>query len=213
MSHSFIERYAGKKFWIMKIDADEIYDQKRLINFKREILRGDYKNTWLIKSVMLNVLTKDKNNLSGFFSPPCQNSSEIYNFSLIKYWKDCKIERLHYGKIKFKKNNKKSILIKQNWFKSSYRCIHHCFDQRSSMSKGFYTLNKAPFEIVGNHRLLKSQIKFFCKLFISFIDNKISFLNSLKVIFLKRFLNFRKIEQYSRGKLIKNINISKFNQS
>tara|TARA_Y100001958_G_C21133503_1_gene474177 strand:- start:118 stop:957 length:840 start_codon:yes stop_codon:yes gene_type:complete len=207
VSHKFIEKYAGKKIWVMKVDADEIYDKKRLKIFRKEILKGKYDNIWVIKGAMLNVFTHNEKNkkISGFFSPPSQNSCEIYNFNLINFWKDCKIERLHYGKIQFKKGCQNTIKVTNNWFKSSYRCLHYCFERRSTNSKNIFTLNKAPFEIVGSYRLIKSQVKFTIKILYSYLLLKRNIINLIKIVFIKKFISIRKIEQYSRGKLHKDI--------
>jgi len=209
-SHKFIQNYAGKKVWIMKIDADEIYDKKKLKSFKKNIYRGHLDNYWIIKASMLNILNYDlkTKKASGFFSPPSQNSSQIYNFYLIKYWRNCRIERLHYGQIKFKKQNYNKIYIEKNWNNASFRCLHFCFEKRSSISNNFLKINKAPFEISDKTRIFKSQIKYFFILMLSLLSLRRNLIGLIKILLMKKFFGFRKIEQYSRGNLITKISIS-----
>lgn len=211
-SHKYIEKYAGKKIWIMKVDGDEVYDKKRLKKFKKKILANKLQKYWRIYGNSFNVflINKRLKIASGFFSPPAKLSSDLFNFNAITKWSNCTIERLHYGKIIFKKNyNEKKIYFNKNWIKSDFRSLHFCFAKRSTINTTDLVI-KAPFEIVGKNRLIKSQIKFFFKILISIFRQKIYLNNLLKIIFIKKFFSMRKIEQYAKGKLYKNIKVNTF---
>ena len=201
-SHKYIEKFANKKIWILRIDGDEILDKKKLKLFRKKIIEGKFQNFWKLESAVFNCIELKNNIAKGFIG---NHGSELYNFFAINSWKNCKTERLHFGEIKFKKNFNNMLVKneKKNWNKSYFRCLHLCFLKRSSKDKNKWILNKAPFEIIGNFRLLKSQTKFFFKLIKSLLKKKIILKNLFKLVFQYKIISLRKIVQYGEGEIIK----------
>jgi hypothetical protein len=204
-SHKFIETYANKKVWIFQVDGDEIFDQKRLLKLKIELKKNKYKNYWRLSGVSLNCTEINKKFAKGFVSPPSKTKGLLFNFNSIRSWTNCKIERLHYGDIIFKKNynHNKILNIGNNWENSNLRYIHTCFLNRSTKEKNNLVARNAPFEI-GKNRYIKSQIRFLCYLIINLINKKTKFSTLIYIIKNNnKFQSLRKIEQYCRGNVLR----------
>jgi len=204
-SHKYVESYANKKNWIFQVDGDEIFDEKRLLILKKDIKTNKYNNFWRLGGVSLNCTELDDKFAKGFLSPPSKTKGVLFNFNAIKSWKNCRVERLHYGDIVFKNgfNHNKIKILGNNWENSNLRNLHFCFLKRSSKEKEDIVARNAPFEI-GKNRYLKSQIRYFTYLIINLIKNNMK-LKSLIYLLKKkeRLQSLRKIEQYCRGNLVK----------
>lgn len=157
-SHDLIQKYAGKNVWIFGVDGDEIYDPIGLKSFRQELLAGKYDNWWIIFGNVLHCLEFDEagKRAGGHLAPPCRSMTKLYNFGLIESWGSSSGERLHGGKIVFKKGYGKELrcLLYEDvaWERSLFRCLHMCFLQRSSMQrawKGSFVPRPNPADILS----------------------------------------------------------------
>jgi len=142
-SHKFIEKYANTNTWIFRIDGDEIYDPVGLRKLREEILSGKYQKNWLVWGNGLNCeeLDLESKVAKGYLSPPARKIANIYNFSLLKSWKEKDAQRLHGKKLIFKPGFNSSleyrICDKYDWDKSYFRLLHLCFINRTSLTQKY----------------------------------------------------------------------------
>lgn len=139
-SHSFIEKYADTPTWIFGVDGDELYDKKRLSEFRDEILAGKHDNYFQIFGNCLHVEKIDEVDKEawGYFSPPSKSITKLYNFGAIFSWEEY-AERLHGNNIRFKSGYSRGSILKlfetQDFDNAIFRCLHMCFLKRSSLDK------------------------------------------------------------------------------
>lgn len=140
-SHDMIEGYAGTDTWMMGVDGDEVYDPEGLKRFREEIFAGQYDRSFKVLGNVLNVrrLDSQKQSAWGHLTPPCRSMTKLYNFSAINSWSSPCPERLHGGTIHFRPGfsdgSVRHIFQERSWEDSPFRCIHFCFQSRSSLDK------------------------------------------------------------------------------
>jgi glycosyltransferase involved in cell wall biosynthesis len=148
-SHDLVRLYAGTRTWIFAVDGDEIYDPAGLARLREAILRGDYDRYRQIYGHALHCdeLDLKKKTACGYLSPPCRTVTKLYNFGAIEDWEGPCPERLHGGRIVFRKgydaSSNKNLHREVDWEESSFRCLHAVFLRRSSLdgSRGAGRLN------------------------------------------------------------------------
>lgn len=140
-SHDIIADFAGGPNWVIGVDGDEIYDPERLCRFREELLTGRYHNTFKVLGNVLNVRYLDNrlHRASGYLAPPCRSMTKLYNFGAIKSWPAPCPERLHGGQKVYKAGysdmSYHRLLDEVVWEESPFRCLHLCFQSRSSLDK------------------------------------------------------------------------------
>jgi hypothetical protein len=138
-TNKYINKYAGTDTWIFGVDGDEIYDKSGLSNIRKLILDGKFNNYYRIRASTIHVFNLDieKNQATGYMSPPARHISKLYNFNhlITNFPVD---ERLH-GEVKWNNDN---IYIYSNFNEDNFRCLHLCFINRSSVNRTIkYTKN------------------------------------------------------------------------
>ena len=137
-SHRLVERYAGTGTWVFGVDGDELYDPVRLAPFREELLGGAYGDVFKVASNVLNcvALDRDRATASGYLSPPSRSITKLYNFAAIERWTGDGSERLHGGRIEFRRGYDEravaNIAERLSWDETPLRCLHTCFLPRSS---------------------------------------------------------------------------------
>lgn len=140
-SHDLITAYAGTRTWIFAVDGDELYDPIGLALLRGRIVAGEYDKHWMLLGNALNCLDLnfDKGYARGYLAPPCRSMTKLYNFSMIESWNGPCPERLHGGKVVFKKGYDNSLRLEMykdiSWEDAEFRCLHLCFIRRSSREK------------------------------------------------------------------------------
>lgn len=138
-SHDLIKKFAGQNVWIFGLDGDEIYDPEGLQRLRRRLRGGEFKNDWMILGNVLHVttLSPDRSVASGYLAPPCRSMTKLYNFSAIDSWDGYCAERLHGGRPAFRAGfdgtRKHRLHEVTPWETSDFRCLHMCFQSRSSL--------------------------------------------------------------------------------
>jgi glycosyltransferase involved in cell wall biosynthesis len=187
LSHRYIEQYANTDTWIFAVDGDEIYDKAGLHKLKEEIISGTYNNYWKIFGNCIHVtkINQDKSQVFGYLAPPSRSITKLYNFNLIKDWKEY-TERLHGTKMNFKDgcNENQALLLHDlyDWDKSHFKCLHMCFLKRSSADLFKVSTRFNPLE----------NTKFYFP-FVNFLRNITKGKFSLQSSY--------KLEKYKRGKI------------
>jgi hypothetical protein len=137
-SHALIERYAGTDTWVFGVDGDELYDTGRLAEFRVDLLGGQYENAFKVAGNVLNCveLDDDHTSASGYLSPPSRSITKLYNFGAIEAWAGDGSERLHGGRIAYRRGYDESsvenIGERIGWDATPLRCLHPCFLRRST---------------------------------------------------------------------------------
>jgi len=138
-SHRAVEPYAGTKTWVLGIDGDELYDARRMQDFRTELLAGAYDHVFKIGYNMLNCveIDWDARTASGYLSPPSRLARKLYNFGAIESWASDGAERLHGGTITYKHGydhgSVDNIGDRLSWEETPLRCLHATFLRRSSV--------------------------------------------------------------------------------
>jgi hypothetical protein len=126
---------------MMGVDGDEVYDPEGLKRFKEEILSGRYDRSFKILGNVLNIRRLDlqKQLAWGHIAPPCRSMTKLYNFSAIDAWSPPCPERLHGGTIRFRpgfsNEDARFIYKERTWEETPFRCLHFCFQSRSSLDR------------------------------------------------------------------------------
>jgi hypothetical protein len=138
-SHALIERYAGTDTWVFGVDGDELYDPDRLVGFRDQLLGDAYRHAFKIASNVLNCVELDRENASGYLSPPSRSITKLYNFGAIESWLGDGSERLHGGTIGFRAGYDERAVTNigeaLSWEETPLRCLHGCFLRRSSQDR------------------------------------------------------------------------------
>lgn len=135
-----LEPYYDTSSWIFGVDGDEIYDPQGLRIMRDRIVRGEFVGEWCIFGNVLNVtsLHLERKTARGYLSPPSRSMTKLYNFQMIKDWKDCP-ERFLGGTISFKDGYhaglRRHLHTEASWEQSSFRCLHMAFMKRSTEQK------------------------------------------------------------------------------
>jgi glycosyltransferase involved in cell wall biosynthesis len=137
-SHDLIRNFAGQDVWIFGLDGDEIYDPAGLERLRTRLRGGDFKEDWMVLGNVLHVtgMAPDRATVSGHLAPPCRSMTKLYNFSAIDAWDGYCAERLHGGSPRFRpgydESRKRNLHEVTPWETSDFRCLHMCFQPRSS---------------------------------------------------------------------------------
>lgn len=200
-SHELIRGYAGQPVWIFGVDGDELYDPLGLAKLKEKILAGEFDSYWMIFGNVLNCiqLNEYQKNAQGYMAPPCRSMTKLYNFQMIDDWGGKCPERLHGGKIDFKRGfqtmQRFELYKEMDWEESDFRCLHLCFLRRSSLeSESQGHVARKNISDINSEGVLKKTLSFVKRLFGK---------NDFKPQW--------KHEKYCRGKLVTK-NISSFLQ-
>lgn len=137
-SHDLIAGLAGTDTWVFGVDGDEIYDPAGLARFRKRLESGEFDRDWCIFGNVLNVRRLDlaRGIAEGHLAPPCRSMTKLYNFSAIHAWNGPCLERLHGGRVVFKKGYdekmRRNLHEAVSWDAADLRCLHLCFIPRSS---------------------------------------------------------------------------------
>lgn len=141
-SHDLIRNFAGQDVWIFGLDGDEIYDPAGLERLRTRLRGGEFKEDWMVLGNVLHVtgMAPDRSTVSGHLAPPCRSMTKLYNFSAIDAWDGYCAERLHGGSPRFRpgydESRKRNLHEVTPWGTSDFRCLHMCFQPRSSRGDG-----------------------------------------------------------------------------
>ena len=137
-SHDLIAGLAGTDTWVFGVDGDEIYDPVGLGRFRKRLESREFDSDWCIFGNVLNVRRLDlaRGIAEGHLAPPCRSMTKLYNFSAIEAWHGPCLERLHGGRVVFKKGFheklRRNLHESVSWDEADLRCLHLCFIPRSS---------------------------------------------------------------------------------
>lgn len=140
-SHDMISDYAGTNTWVIGVDGDEVYDPQGLKRLREEIFAGQYDHFFKVLGNALNIRRLDLQGHSawGHLTPPCRSMTKMYNFAAIDAWPPPCPERLHGGIVHFRSGFSDGdvchIFQERSWEESPFRCLHFCFQSRSSLDK------------------------------------------------------------------------------
>ena len=138
-SHDLLKRYAGTRTWIFAVDGDEIYDHKRLTEFRPRLISGEFDSHWMLLGNVHHCDSLDIQNgiAGGYSSPPGRSITKLYNFAAIKSWNGDTPERLHGGVPEFlsgyNDQMKRQLQLEYSWEESPLRCLHLCCVPRSCL--------------------------------------------------------------------------------
>jgi glycosyltransferase involved in cell wall biosynthesis len=138
-SHDMIAHYAGTDTWVMGVDGDEVYDPQGLKRFREEIFAGQYDRFFKILGNVFNIrrLNPHGHSAWGHLTPPCRSMTKLYNFAAIDAWPPPCPERLHGGTVQFRSGFGHDVAChlfqEHSWEESPFRCLHFCFQSRSSL--------------------------------------------------------------------------------
>lgn len=140
-SHELVRKLSGQRTWVFGLDGDEIYDPAGLARLRSRIQDGEFATWWMLLGNVLHVTGIDsaKSAVRGHLSPPCRSMTKLYNFAAIDSWDGYCVERLHGGRPVFRQgfnaDRRLSIHESTAWENSDFRCLHLCFQNRSSLDK------------------------------------------------------------------------------
>jgi hypothetical protein len=138
-SHALVESYAGTDTWVFGVDGDELYDPAGLALFREQLLGGDLREFFSVKSNVLNCVTLDpgERRATGYLSPPSRSVTKLFNFAAIDSWTHVYRQYMHDGEIVFRPGYERETIVhlgqRHPWEESRFRCLHVCFLQRSSL--------------------------------------------------------------------------------
>lgn len=190
-SHRHIAKYYGTDTWIFGVDGDELYDKQGLIEFRKNLQNGKFKEQWILFGNVLHCIEVDRNQgiAKGYLCPPSKSMTKLYNFSIIDDWSEI-TERLH-GFPTFKEGFNDQLRYplynEYNWENSPFRCLHTAFVRRSSLDKDETSFRKNPTEAHWNKldSSLYKRIRFFI-------------INRFSLMFGKNY----KHEDYKKGEVV-----------
>ncbi len=145
-AHQLIEAFAGTNTWFFSVDGDEIYDPSGLIEMRQRLQHGEFDGQWLILGNVLHCTDIDEasKTAKGYLAPPARPMTKLYNFSLIKNWKDCPFV-LSGGTTTFKEGYHSGLRYdlgkKISWEDAYFRCLHTVFMKRSSLERHSWLFN------------------------------------------------------------------------
>lgn len=140
-SHDLLQPYVGRNVWVFAVDGDEIYDPRRLAEFRPRLLAGEFARHWMILGNVVHCrdIDQDGKTATGFATPPSRSMVKLYNFAAIDSWDGDTPERLHGGRISFRpgyhEQAKLELFKTCSWDDAPLRCLHMCFLPRSSKDR------------------------------------------------------------------------------
>ena len=140
-SHALVEGLAGTDTWVLSIDGDELYDPAGLSEFRRELEAGEYRDVFRVRPAGLHCdeLDESRHLATGYRSPPSRPLVGLFNFAAIDSWSGVPRERLHGGKIVFRRGYDADawshLGMEPGWEASPFRVLHVCFLTRSSAER------------------------------------------------------------------------------
>ena len=84
-THRYIEEYAGKPVWVIKIDGDEIFSPSGLSKLKNRLYAGEFDNFWMIEASTLHTtgIEFEAGKAFGYTQPAARGCLFLYNFNAI----------------------------------------------------------------------------------------------------------------------------------
>ena len=143
-THRYIEGYAGKPVWVIKIDGDEIFSPSGLLKLKNRLHAGEFDNFWMIEAPILHAIgiSFEVGKAFGYTQPAARGSMYLYNFNAIDSWRAGRTERLHGLKTKFREgyfwDKAYPYWIYHTWSESELKGLHLCFMPRSPLDTNSY---------------------------------------------------------------------------
>lgn len=136
-SHDLLRRFAGTATWVFGLDGDELYDAEGLARFRPRLLAGEFDRSWMVLGNVLHVTQPGTVRVRGHLAPPARSMTKLYNFGAIRSWDGRCPERLHGGHPRFLpghgESDKLTLHETTPWERADFRCLHFCFQPRSSV--------------------------------------------------------------------------------
>jgi hypothetical protein len=158
-SHALVEGYAGTDTWVFGVDGDELYDPAGLALFREQLLGGELREFFSVKSNVLNCVSIDGDErASGYLAPPSRSITKLFNCAAFDSWTRCYRQYMHDGEIAFRPGYERETIVhlgeRQDWEESRLRCLHVCFLRRSSLDPvdGYEEGRASPIELGGKRR-------------------------------------------------------------
>ena len=142
-THRYIEEYAGKPVWVIKIDGDEIFSPSGLSKLKNRLYAGEFDNFWMIEAPTLHAIgiSFEAGKAFGYTQPAAKGCLELFNFNAIDSWRAGRRERLH-GPVEFRKGYSQDQFHPywkhHTWNESEFKGLHLCFMPRSPLDAHSY---------------------------------------------------------------------------
>lgn len=146
-THGYVEQFCNTDTWVFGVDGDEIYHPD-IVPFLDDLRSGLYEDHYLIRGHYFHaeMITGDK--ALGYFGPPSEYPTKLYNFRNISRWKD------DHSRILFQvKNRTKTGDIKEigaPWDLWPVKCLHMRFFKRSSIEKDTIGKRLTGDDVTGN---------------------------------------------------------------
>ncbi len=143
-THQYIEEYAGKPVWVIKIDGDEIFSPSGLSKLKNRLQAGEFDNFWMIEAPTLHAIgiQLEAGKAFGYTQPATKGCMFLFNFNAIDSWRAGRRERLHGSKVEFRKGYSSDQLHPywkhHTWSESEFKGLHLCFMPRSPLDAHSY---------------------------------------------------------------------------
>lgn len=140
-THKFVEGLAGKNYWVLGVDGDEIYDPAGLARLRPRMLAGEFNASWRIVGHALHVerIDWETKTAFGYGQPEARSITKLYNFSAITSWRQKRHQRLHGKSMEFRPGYSpeavRFIWNETPWAASDFRCLHMCFVPRSPLEE------------------------------------------------------------------------------
>lgn len=129
-THSCVERFCNTDTWVFGVDGDEIYHPD-IVPFLNDLRSGLYKDHYLIRGWYFHATEINGNTATGYFGPPSEYPTKLYNFKNISEWKD------DHSRILFQVKNRTKVggikEIGAPWDLWPVKCLHMRFFKRSSI--------------------------------------------------------------------------------
>jgi hypothetical protein len=137
-THRFVEPYAGRPWWVLGIDGDEIYDPAGLARLKARLLRGAFRDSWRLygHTVHATGVDLEGGSATGYATPPARSIVKLYNFAALVSWRQPNHQRLHGKAMRFRPGFSAAaaprLHLSETWDQADLRCLHLCFFPRST---------------------------------------------------------------------------------
>jgi hypothetical protein len=159
-SHALVEDYAGTDTWVFGVDGDELYDPTGLARFREQLLGGELREFFSVKSNVLNCVSLDDGErlATGYLAPPSRSITKLFNCVAFDSWTRCYRQYMHDGEIAFRPGYGRETIVhlgeRHGWQESRLRCLHVCFVRRSSLDPpdGYQAGRASPIELGGKRR-------------------------------------------------------------
>lgn len=154
-THSYVEQYVGKDYWVQGFGGDEIYDPVGLKKVRDMILGGYYDNTFQVYPYFLHAteISEDGQFASGYLAPPSHPPGKLYNFKNLDAWPNARKNHMF---LEPTRRIKPGVIAKDThfhsipWGTSPYRCLHTRFLSRSSNEPAWQVGGKLnPADLLG----------------------------------------------------------------